>query len=120
MLLLRVSCLVLNFSLFLTSLTSNARTTSFERTKKAVQRVFSDIELFVFIEGVIDVAKEQKRMESDLASAKKRLEGIRRRLENKSFVDKAPEDVVEGERARMKELETLAEDLKQSLESLRA
>jgi valyl-tRNA synthetase len=94
-------------------------TTSFERRADTVQRIYSDIEIFVFVEGVIDLAKERKRMESELAASQSRLEGLRKRLTAGDFVDKAPAEVIEGERARERELETLVKDLEQSLAGLR-
>jgi len=45
--------------------------------------------------------------------------GIRQRLSNAQFVDKAPEDVIEAERAREKELETLINNLEHSLSGLK-
>ncbi len=91
----------------------------FERAPGAVQRVLSDIEIFLFVEGLVDLEKERTRMETELASTQNRLTGIRVRLSNKQFVDKAPEDVIESERTREKELETLIKDLEQSLAGLK-
>ncbi|MBI4198693.1 MAG: valine--tRNA ligase, partial [Chloroflexi bacterium] len=54
----------------------------------------------------IDLDKERKRLQGELASAQKAIRGLEGRLSNAAFLDKAPEEVVDKERER---LETLQE-----------
>ena len=91
----------------------------FDRVANVIGRVLADMEIFLFVEGIVDIEKERERMESELSSVANRLNGIRQRLGNKQFVDKAPEDVIESERARERELEGLIKDLEQSLAGLK-
>ncbi len=65
----------------------------------------SGMEVFVDLADLIDVAAEIERKQQEIV----RLDGLiavkRKKLENQSFIDRAPAAVVEGERAALKELE---------------
>jgi valyl-tRNA synthetase len=51
--------------------------------------------------GTIDVAAERRRMEKDLAAARKEAEQTERKLGNESFLSRAPADVVTKTRDRL-------------------
>jgi valyl-tRNA synthetase len=63
-----------------------------------------DVELD--LSGVIDVAAERRRLEKDLAGARKDLEQADRKLDNEQFLAKAPEQVV----AKIRDRRTAAEN----------
>ena len=56
--------------------------------------------------GAIDVAAERKRLEKDLAAARKEVEQARRKLGNADFLAKAPEAVVAKTRDRLAQAES--------------
>ncbi|MFC9970225.1 valine--tRNA ligase [Spirillospora sp. NPDC127200] len=55
--------------------------------------------------GAIDVAAERKRLDKDLAAARKEVEQMGRKLGNEAFMAKAPEAVVAKNRARLAQAE---------------
>jgi valyl-tRNA synthetase len=55
--------------------------------------------------GVIDVAAEKSRLEKELAKVKADVARADAKLANPDFVERAPEEVVEGEREKREELE---------------
>ncbi len=57
-------------------------------------------EVFVPLEGVIDVVKERERLQTEIERLGDQVKGARRKLENEKFVSRAPEDVVTRERAK--------------------
>ncbi|MBD3177992.1 MAG: valine--tRNA ligase [Armatimonadia bacterium] len=61
-------------------------------------------EIYLYTEGVVDMAQERARLEKELAETTKRLENTRKKLANENFTSKAPEDVVERERRNETEL----------------
>jgi valyl-tRNA synthetase len=63
-----------------------------------------DVELD--LSGAIDVAAERRRLEKDLAGARKDLEQADRKLDNEQFLAKAPEQVV----MKIRDRRTAAED----------
>jgi valyl-tRNA synthetase len=51
--------------------------------------------------AAIDVAAERRRMEKDLAAARKEADQAERKLANDAFLAKAPGDVVDATRRRL-------------------
>jgi valyl-tRNA synthetase len=51
--------------------------------------------------GTVDVAAERKRLERDLAAARKEAEAMTAKLGNESFTSRAPAKVIEQSRARL-------------------
>ncbi len=73
--------------------------------KLSANVALAGMEVFVDLADLIDVGAEVERKEQDMV----RLEGLiatkRKKLENASFVQRAPAAVVQGERAALKDLE---------------
>ncbi|MPY79021.1 MAG: valine--tRNA ligase [Actinophytocola sp.] len=70
------------------------------------------------LSGAIDVAAECKRLDKDLAAARKELEQTEKKLGNPSFVEKAPADVVDKIRGRKQAAESDIERISARLASL--
>ncbi|MFC5754375.1 valine--tRNA ligase [Actinomadura rugatobispora] len=70
--------------------------------------------------GAIDVAAERKRLEKDLAAARKEADQARRKLANEAFMAKAPEAVVAKNRDRLGQAEIDIERLEAQLAALPA
>jgi valyl-tRNA synthetase len=51
--------------------------------------------------GTVDVAAERKRLERDLAAARKEAQSMTAKLGNESFTGRAPADVIEKSRQRL-------------------
>jgi valyl-tRNA synthetase len=59
---------------------------------------------FVSLEGVIDFEKEILRLEKELEKNTQELVGVQKRLGNESFLEKAPQDVIDKVHARHADL----------------
>ncbi|MEV4252958.1 valine--tRNA ligase [Spirillospora sp. NPDC049652] len=70
--------------------------------------------------GAIDVAAERKRLEKDLAAARKEVEQTTRKLANEAFMAKAPEAVVAKNRGRLAQAEADIARLEAQLAALPA
>jgi valyl-tRNA synthetase len=81
----------------------------------AARAVVSNIEIAVPLEGMIDFAKERDRIKRDMEKSEKELGGLRGRLNNPSFIDRAAPEVVEQTRERAAELEVQLAKLVQTL-----
>ena len=64
---------------------------------------------------LIDIAAEKARLEKEKAGIQKQLDGVLARLANKSFTDKAPENVVAGARENAARLQEQLALLEQSI-----
>jgi valyl-tRNA synthetase len=71
------------------------------------------------LEGVIDFAAEQTRLEKEMARVASDIARIDAKLANADFVRRAPEDVVEGEREKRDEAEGRRMKIGEALERLK-
>ncbi len=74
---------------------------------------------FVLMEGVIDFDREISRLEKEIAKNTKELLAVQKRLNNESFLEKAPEDVIAKVKARNMDLEEKDNKLKANLERIK-
>ncbi len=80
-----------------------------DKPDQAAATVVGDVELFLPFAGLIDLDKERKRLEKERQGVANRLAAIEAKLKNANFVERAPANVVERERASAVSLqETLA------------
>ena len=70
--------------------------------KHSASAVVSGQQVYVPLEGLIDIGAERARLQKEIDRVRKLLEGTQRKLENESFISKAPKDVVDNERAKLK------------------
>ncbi|MDR7300985.1 valine--tRNA ligase [Haloactinomyces albus] len=77
-----------------------------------------DVTVELDLSGAIDVEAERKRLSKDLATAEKELEGTDKKLNNPSFTDKAPAEVVDKVRSRREAAQADIERINARLESL--
>ena len=73
---------------------------------------------FVSLEGVIDFDKEVKRLEKELGKNTKELLIVQKRLNNDSFLEKAPEEVIQKVKSQHTELEEKNNKLKENLDRI--
>lgn len=91
-------------------------TKDFERPKKSVMLATTHTEVFLPLDGVIDLTAQISRLERDLTKTKKDFEKLNNKLSNEKFVSNAPEEVIEkvkAEAAAFKEkMDSIVDNLK--------
>ena len=75
-------------------------------------------ELFVPLEGLIDLDKERERLAKEAAKLRGLLTGIGKKLANESFVSRAPKEVVEKEREKQTALQDTLAKVEKNIELL--
>ncbi len=80
--------------------------------------VVGDMEVFVDLRGLIDVEAEKARLEKDGDKLTKLIAGKEKKLSNANFVERAPAEVVEKERAALADLHQQLAKTKAALDSL--
>ena len=75
-------------------------------------------EIFVPLEGVIDLEAEATRLRSEIATVENGLAAIAKKLDSPGFLERAPAAVVAGEQARKEALQLKLESLQLSLKDL--
>lgn len=89
-----------------------------EKLEKAVCLFIPDIEIYLPLHELIDIEKEKKRLEKELDNLTGFEKTLSSKLENKKFVQNAPEDVVVKEKKRLEETRTSIEKIKEKLSEL--
>ncbi len=70
---------------------------------KLVKDYIAKTEIFLDIEGVVDIEGEKNRLSKEIQKIKKELDRIEKKLQNESFLSKAPKEVVEKEKKKREE-----------------
>jgi valyl-tRNA synthetase len=89
------------------------------RPRLSASAVVDGKELFVPLEGLIDLDVERARLQKEIDRLAGMLGGVERKLSNESFVAKAPQDVVEREREKLETFSHALEKLEKNLEMLK-
>ena len=84
-----------------------------------VMNVVGDVQVSVHLAGAIDKAAEAERLQKDIKKVEKEAAGVAGRLNNPSFKDRAPPDVVEKTQRDLAGLEERLAKLRGSLERLK-
>ncbi|MFZ5768721.1 MAG: valine--tRNA ligase [Bacillota bacterium] len=88
------------------------------RPARAVASVVRGVEVFVPLEGVVDVAREVERTRAQIRQAEAELERVEARLCNPQFLERAPQEVVDEMRARQQEALEKVRKLRERLQLL--
>ncbi|MEN6462030.1 MAG: valine--tRNA ligase [Syntrophomonas sp.] len=91
-----------------------------EKPRQAVSALTSLAEIYVPLEGIIDVDKEIARLEKELGNIQVDMNRSEAKLSNEKFLAKAPQEVVEKEKSRIEESQFKKEGILQRLQILRS
>ena len=80
--------------------------------------IIGSIEFFIPLEGDVDLKSEIERLDKELDYNIKFLDSIEKKLNNKSFVDNAPKNIVEKEKKKVKDTVNKIKALKKALSDL--
>ncbi len=87
---------------------------------KALTAVVRGAEIYLPLEGLVDLDKEIARLEKEAEEVAEALKRVKSKLSNQSFLAKAPPEVVEKERAKEEELEEKQAAISRRLAALRS
>ena len=90
-----------------------------ERPEDAALQVAGDVEIVVPLRGLVNVEEEEKRLLKEIGKIQKDMDFLAKKLENPSFVERAPADVVAKEREKLAEFGNKSKLLQESLEKIR-
>ena len=89
-----------------------------KRPRFSASAVVKDLEIFIPLEGLIDIDLEKSRLEKEIVRLEALIEGIEKKLMNKDFLSKAPKEVIEKERQKSQDFKDNLEKLRNNLDSL--
>ena len=88
------------------------------KPSQSATAVVEGLEIFMPLAGLIDLNKEIERLEKNIQDMEGRLNAVSRKLENKNFVERAPENIIAHERNKRQKYKNDLTKLKQNLKSL--
>ena len=89
-----------------------------EPPEKAISLVAGEMEVFLPLEGMVDLDAERERLEREVAALVGEIEHVQKLLGNKNFVERAPDAIVQQHRDRQAAAESEMAILRERLESL--
>jgi valyl-tRNA synthetase len=84
----------------------------------AVSAVIEGAQIYIPMEELLDIEKEIERLEREKERLEKELERVNGKLSNKGFVEKAPAEVVDAEKEKLKKYQDMMAKVQERLKSL--
>ncbi|MEZ5360054.1 MAG: valine--tRNA ligase [Candidatus Zixiibacteriota bacterium] len=89
-----------------------------KKPNMSASAILQGAEIFIPLEGLIDIDFERQRLNKELTNLKNQLEKLSRKLANPDYLANAPADVVDKDRSKKTDFENRVEKLNQNLEQL--
>jgi len=90
-----------------------------QRPKSSATAVVNNASVFVDLEGIIDFAKETRRLEKEINKLTVELTKVGKKLANEGFLNKAPADVIEKVREKQSVLLEKQQKLQMNLDRIK-
>ena len=88
------------------------------KPKASTSAVLTECEIYIPLEGLIDLDKERERLQKEITRFENSLVGINKKLSNEKFLQNAAPKVVEKEKTKQKEWQENIKKLKDILQDL--
>jgi valyl-tRNA synthetase len=89
-----------------------------QKPKASTSAVLTDCEIFIPLEGLIDLDKERERLQKEITRLESSLAGINKKLSNEKFLQNAAPDVIEKEKTKQNDWQENIKKLKAILQDL--
>jgi valyl-tRNA synthetase len=84
----------------------------FRHLKSSLTTLVKDMHISIPLEGVVDIEKEKAKLDGKIQNAENAIKAKKSTLANRNFIERAPEEIVEKEKEKLKELEDTLHKLK--------
>ncbi|MFH1360813.1 MAG: valine--tRNA ligase [Candidatus Omnitrophota bacterium] len=88
------------------------------KPKGSVTGLAGKIKFYIPLTDIVDLAKEKKNLEAQIEAQTNMRKGLLKRLKNKEFLKKAPQEVIQKERLRLESIQIKFKELKKTLSEL--
>jgi valyl-tRNA synthetase len=89
-----------------------------KKPKHAASGVIKDVEIFIPLEGLIDLEQERLRLEKELSKVTALLDKANKKLSDEDFLKRAPKNIIEKEKAKREDYLKMVEKLNKNLEEI--
>lgn len=117
------AAVIKNYARYITSLAKVSELEIAPKTQKpkqAATAVFGAVTIYIPLEGLIDFDKEKQRLEKELAVVQNGILNRRRMLDNKNFLENAPEEQVQKAKEELEQMLLRENQVKVAIEDLKA
>ena len=90
------------------------------QVKDAVSVVIDGVKIFIPLDELVDFAKEIERLSKEKAKLESEIKRVNGKLSNEGFVAKAPEALINAEKAKKEKFEEMMKSVVERLENLEA
>jgi valyl-tRNA synthetase len=90
-----------------------------DKPEDASIQVAGDVQIYVPLKGMVDVAAEEERLLKEIGKIDKEIEMFSKKLESPAFVDRAPAEIVAKERQKLADVQGKKVVLEESLGKIR-
>ncbi|RCK73985.1 MAG: Valyl-tRNA synthetase [Ignavibacteriae bacterium] len=111
--------LIKNYEIYLKRLTKASEVVvTNQRPKHSASSVVDNTEIYIPLEGIIDLETEKNRIQKEIDRINSMLQGIEKKLSNPNFIEKAPQEIVESEKKKRENFNLTLSKLRKNLEYL--
>ncbi len=89
-----------------------------ERPKGAVSFITDQAEIYMLLEGVIDIPAETAKLQKETAKLQTELKRVQNKLANRDFLERAPAEIIAKEKGKVQELVARLEKIEANLKRL--
>jgi len=79
----------------------------FQKKGAMVASSFAAFDVFISLDGILDLEEEKKRLQKKIRETEQWIENIRKKVENPSFAEKAPKEILEKEKEKLTDAQKL-------------
>ncbi len=91
-----------------------------EKPPRSLTALVDEVEIYLPLEGVVDLGQEISRLEKELREVKKERQKTEAKLSNQSFLQRAPAEVVQKEKTKNEEYSLKQSKLQSRLDELKS
>jgi len=91
-----------------------------ETAPESAIAMVGEMQILIPMAGLIDKTAELARLDKEIQRIKNDLPRVEGKLNNPAFVDKAPAEVIEKEKAKLAEMRSMLSNLEQQQEKIKA
>jgi len=91
----------------------------FKKPKHSATAIIGGVELYVPLQGLVDLVEEKNRMDKRIRDIERLLKGINSKLSNQAFLERAPKSVVAKEKKNLHKLNEELDKITTNLEILK-
>ncbi|MFH1208009.1 MAG: valine--tRNA ligase [Candidatus Omnitrophota bacterium] len=91
---------------------------TFQKKGTMAANSFAAFDIFISLEGILDPEEEKKRLQKRIQETEQWIENIRKKVENPSFAEKAPKEILEKEKEKLNDAKSLLVSYKTQLAGL--